>query len=66
LWLTSRIESIPLEFPTKDLNSRRTRIKDWKEKAKPEPGIVAHRDFASHADGRGILEQLFELERRKG
>ena len=62
-WLCENIETIPLAFPTKDLGPRKTRIKGWKDKEKPEPGIVAHRDFASHADGRAILERLFDLER---
>ena len=66
VWLCESIESIPLEFPTKDLGPRRTRVKGWKDKVKPDPGIVAHRDYASHADGRGILERLFDLEKVKG
>ena len=65
-WLCEQIPSVPLEFPTKDLGPRKTRIKGWKDKAKPKPGIVAHRDFASHADGRGILERLFSMENEKG
>jgi hypothetical protein len=63
IWLCENIESLPLCFPTKELGPRKTRIKGWKDREKPEAGIVAHRDFASHADGRGILERLFDLER---
>ena len=65
-WLCQEIPSIPLAFPTEDLGPRKTRIKGWKDKAKPEPGIVAHRDFASHADGRGILERLFSMGKKEG
>ena len=43
-WLTEIIETLPFEFPTSGLSSKSTRIKGWKEKAKPGPGVVAHRD----------------------
>ena len=62
-WLSDSIDSLELKFPTADLNSRKRRVTGWKDKAKPDPGIVAHRDYASHADGRYILERLIELEK---
>jgi len=62
-WLCESIESLPLAFPTEKLGPRQTRIKGWKEKEKPDSGIVAHRDYSSHADGRYILERLIELEK---
>lgn len=62
VYLCEMIETLPLAFPTKDLGPRKTRIKGWKQKEKPDPGIVAHRDFASHADGRAIVEALLDLE----
>jgi len=49
---------VPLEFPTIDLNRRQPRIKRWNSKEKPSRGIVAHRDFAGHSDGRFLLEYL--------
>ncbi len=61
-WLCGEISTIPLAFPTRELGPRKGRIKGWKTKEKPEPGIVAHRDFSSHADGRGMLERCFDLE----
>jgi len=51
---------VPLEFPTINLSRRNPRIKRWKQKAKPDGyGIVAHRDYASHADGRYPLEHMY-------
>ena len=49
---------LPWEFPTQNLNARKTRIDGWREKVAPGPGIIAHRDFASHADGRYLLEHV--------
>jgi hypothetical protein len=57
---------IPLEFPTAHLGSRNTRISGWKDGAVPEPGVMAHRDFASHADGRFILEDLMAYQKGGG
>lgn len=54
--LCAEIPNLPLEFPTANLNSRNTRIEGWRDGAKTGPGIVCHRDFASHADGRYLLE----------
>jgi hypothetical protein len=55
-FLADSIDGLPLEFPTADLGPRNTRIDRWKDGAKTKAGIVAHRDFASHADGRYLLE----------
>jgi len=51
---------IPYVFPTVGLNKKQRKIKGWMlpPRAKPGPGIVAHRDFASHSDGRFLLEYL--------
>jgi hypothetical protein len=61
-WLCDKL-GIPLEFPTEYLGPRKRKIKGWKKpplgwRAKPKPGVVAHRDFASHADGRYPLEYV--------
>jgi len=61
-WLC-RITGVPYEFPTARLNRFNRKIKGWDEKpkAKPGPGVVCHRDFAGHADGRYILEDLIRI-----
>jgi len=59
-FLTETIESLPLEFPTADLDKDNTRIDGWKDGAKPEPGIVAYRDFSAFASGRYILEHCIK------
>jgi len=58
-WLCG-ITGVPYRFPTRGLNARKRSIDGLtlKPKAKPGPGIVAHQDFASHADGRYMLEDL--------
>lgn len=56
-WLCSKL-NIPYTFPTWFLNAKQPRIKGWQLRAQPGPGIVAHRDFAGHSDGRWILERL--------
>ena len=58
-WLCGEL-GIPYEFSTEYLSRKQRKIKGWKipPRAKPGPGIVAHRDFASHADGRYLLEHL--------
>jgi hypothetical protein len=66
-WLCKRLD-IPLEFPTIGLNRKKRKIRGWKKfpagwRAKPKPGVVAHRDFASHADGRLPLEYIWERTR---
>jgi len=59
-FFSERISTLPLEFPTKDLSARKSRIDGWRDDKQPPPGIVAHRDFASHADGRYLLEYVIE------
>jgi len=63
-FLTSEIPTLPLAFPTKDLGPRNTRIEGWRDGKKVGAGIVAHRDFASHADGRYLLEHCIEEDKR--
>jgi hypothetical protein len=62
------ILGIPVAFPTKDLNANRPQITGWRKpplgwRAKPGPGVVAHRDFSSHADGRYLLHKVMEAAR---
>lgn len=56
--LAEACPDLPLDFPTRALDRRHSRIDRWSDGAKPAPGIVAHRDFASHADGRYPLEYV--------
>lgn len=56
-WLCEQL-NIPYAFPTWYLNRRQKKIKFWRLRAKPEAGIVAHRDFHKHADGRYLLEYV--------
>ena len=58
--LVNGCPDLPMAFPTADLGPTKPRINGWDAKAKPAPGIVAHRDFASHADGRYLLEHLMK------
>jgi len=63
-WLCLKL-GIPYVFPTENLSAAKRKIKGWKRpplgwRAKPGPGVVAHRDFASHADGRYLLEYLLK------
>jgi len=58
-WLCKTLQ-IPLEFPTRALGPAKRKIKGWRLKKRPAPGIVAHRDFATHADGRYPLEWLID------
>lgn len=53
---------IPYEFPTKDLNAKKRHVDrvGILRKRIPGPGVVAHRDFAKHADGRYPLEDLIK------
>lgn len=62
-FLCETIPDLPFEFPTAHLNSRKRRIDGWDNRANPGPGIVAHRDFASHADGRYLLEHVIYLSK---
>lgn len=52
--------NIPFEFPTRHLNRKQRKIKNWRFRAKPKPGIVAHQDFSKHADGRFPLEYFMD------
>ena len=63
-WLCGVLQ-IPITFPTISLNAKKSQISGWKKfpkgwSAKPGPGIVAHRDFSSHGDGRYMLEDIIE------
>jgi hypothetical protein len=60
-FLCKRLE-IPYVFPTIGLNAKQRKIKGWMipPRAKPGPGVVAHRDFASHSDGRYLLGYLIQ------
>jgi hypothetical protein len=65
-WLCDQL-GIPVVFPTRDLCKKKDRITGWQKfpkgwSAKPGAGIVAHRDFAGHSDGRYILERLISQE----
>jgi len=53
---------IPYEFPTKDLNAKQPQVKPvgLLRKTVIAPGVVAHRDFAKHSDGRYLLEWLIK------
>jgi len=67
-WLCNLIPTLPMGFPTKDLNANQKKIAGWDAKpaAKPGPGIVAHSDYSSHADGRYELEFLLDKPAKKG
>jgi hypothetical protein len=53
-WLAKNT-GVPCRAPTMDNTAK---IDGWESKKKPEPGIVAHYDFSTHADGRYPLELL--------
>jgi len=55
-----KLTGIPFRFPTKGLNKKKRQIEGltMKPKGRPGPGIVAHRDFASHSDGRYVLNDF--------
>lgn len=60
-FLVAHLPDLPLLFPTATLGPGNGRIKGWSDRKKPAtPGIVAHRDFSSHADGRYILEHVMQ------
>jgi hypothetical protein len=65
-WICDHL-GIPVVFPTRDLNAKKTRIFGWQKfpkgvSARPAAGISAHQDFSKHADGRYILEALMRQE----
>jgi hypothetical protein len=53
--------SIPYIFPTIGLNKTQRKVNPsgFLRRLIPESGIVAHQDFASHADGRYLVEYLY-------
>ena len=65
-FLAEVVPGLPFEFPTAGLSSKQGRIKGWRDGAKPGPGIVAHRDFGSHADGRYLLEHVIKMAEEAG
>jgi hypothetical protein len=58
-WLCE-LTGVPFVFPTAELGPKRRKLVGWDAKpaAMPGSGVVAHRDFASHADGRYLLERI--------
>lgn len=63
-WLCEKLD-VPYEFPTQHLNRRQRKVErvGILRKRIPEPGVVAHQDFAKHADGRYPLEYLIKHTR---
>lgn len=58
-FLTEQL-GVPLDFPTIELRRGKRKITGWRLRKRPAPGIVAHRDFSGHADGRFAVEYLAE------
>jgi len=60
-WLCQKLD-IPYIFPTKYLSRKQRQVKraGILRRRIPEPGVVAHCDFAKHADGRYPLEYLIK------
>jgi hypothetical protein len=58
-WLCG-VLGIPYEFPTKHLSAKQRKIPGWNAKpaAHPGAGVVCHRDYAQHSDGRYLLQAL--------
>lgn len=58
-WLC-KVTGVPYRLPTKGLNKKKRQIDGLtlKPRGRPGSGVVAHRDFAGHADGRYVLEDL--------
>lgn len=54
-WVVEQIGLFPYEFPTENT---RKKVKF------PGPGVVAHRDLASHSDGRYMLEMLISESKK--
>lgn len=57
-WLCEQLK-IPYVFPTWFLNRKHRKLK------RPAAGVVAHRDFAKHADGRYLLQWLMTMYTRQ-
>lgn len=58
-WLCDLLPDLPYAFPTKNFNAQNRKVPGWDTaKAKPAPGVVAHTDYAEHADGRYLIEEL--------
>lgn len=56
---------IPYTFPTRDLNKRKRKSRGWLlPRVLPKPGVIAHRDYSRHADGRYALEHLYQTAER--
>lgn len=55
-----KITGVQYRFPTRDLSKKKRQIDGLtlKPRGRPGPGVVAHRDFAPHSDGRYMLEDL--------
>lgn len=61
-WLCE-VLGIPYQFPTAGLNAKKQQITGCRKpplgwSAKPEPGVVCHRDYGPHSDARYLLEQV--------
>ncbi len=65
-WLCEII-GVPYEFPTAWLNKKQRKLPGMKRRPKPvpPPGVIAHRDFSKHADGRYLLEDLIKNQKIK-
>ena len=62
----SNVLSIDNQFPTADLCRTKRKIGNWKLFGKKRSsGIIAHRDYSKHADGRFILDHLILVETLK-
>lgn len=57
-WVVEQLPDVPMSFPTKALNSRKRKVDGWREGRRTRPGVLAHGDVSSHADGRYLLEDL--------
>lgn len=66
-WLCN-VTGVPYRFPTKGLNRRKRKIPglNLRPRGKPGPGVVAHSDFSSHADGRYIIERIMDEKKKIG
>jgi hypothetical protein len=53
---------IPYVFPTAGLDKKHRKVPrtGWRHRRMPSSGVVAHRDFSKHSDGRYLLEYLIK------